>query len=77
MLMHLAAGWYWIRIKQDMAEYVAHCEMCLRNKHSALSPSGLLQPLSMLDQIREDLSMDFIEGFPLSGAYDTILVVVD
>ena len=42
-----------------------------------LSPAGLLQPLSVPDQIREHLSMDFIEGLPISRGYDSILVVLD
>lgn len=48
-----------------------------KNKCIALALSGLLQPLHILEQVWEDLSMDFIEGLPKSDGSDSILVVVD
>ncbi|WVY94335.1 hypothetical protein V8G54_033423 [Vigna mungo] len=53
------------------------CEICQRNKYQALTPSGLLQPLSIPTQVWSDVSMDFIGGLPNAGGKDTILVVVD
>jgi hypothetical protein len=40
-------------------------------------PVGLLQPLPILDRPWLSISMDFIEGLPLSQGYSIIWVVVD
>ena len=73
----MAVGWYWVGLKKGVAEHVACCEVCQRSKASSLSLMGLLQPLPIPKQIWEDISMNFVEGLPVSEGYDTLLVVVD
>ncbi|KAA0036569.1 ty3-gypsy retrotransposon protein [Cucumis melo var. makuwa] len=68
---------HWIGMKNDVKRYVEQCEVCQRNKTEALSPAGLLQPLPLPNLILEDWTMDFIEGLPKAGGYDSIMVVVD
>ena len=60
-----------------VAEFVRSCEVCQRNKHLALAPARLLQPLLLPERIWEEVSMDFIEGLPRSEGVGTTLVVVD
>ena len=68
---------YWDGMRRDIQAYVKACDICQRNKHSSLSPAGLLQPLPIPDEVWSDISMDFISGLPKSQHYDTIFVAVD
>lgn len=40
-------------------------------------PAGLLQPLSIPNQVCKHVSMDFVKGLPKARSKDTVLVVVD
>ena len=51
--------------------------VCQRNKVEAIMTPGLLQPLSILSQRWEEVSMDFITGLPNSEGRSVIMVVVD
>lgn len=62
---------------KDIKEYVSKCLIFQQIKHSATLPAGLLQPLSIPQQIWEYLSMDFTTGLTPSKAYIVILVVMD
>jgi hypothetical protein len=68
---------YWVGMQKQVRDYVRACDTCQRQKYSATTPGGLLQPLPIPNAIWEDISLDFIIGLPKSKAYDAILVVVD
>ncbi|XP_071927614.1 uncharacterized protein [Coffea arabica] len=62
---------------EDVAHFVAVCDVFQRNKSDNTAYLGLLQPLPIPEKIWSDISMDFIEGLPLSHGRKVILVVVD
>jgi hypothetical protein len=61
----------------DIQKYVVECDLCQRNKNENVSTPGLLHPLHIPNKKWEEISMDFIEGLPISEEKDKILVVVD
>lgn len=62
---------------QSVSEYVRNCVVCQRVKAKRVTPVGLLQPLLILCQVCDDITLDFIDGLPKSQGKDTILLVVD
>lgn len=68
---------FWHGMKTDVWDFVQSCSICLRAKPGRSRYPGLLQPLPVPSASWEVISMDFIEGLPQSGLYNSILVVVD
>lgn len=58
-------------------DFVASCIVCQQVKDSTLKPMGLFQPLPIPIAVWEDLSMDFVIGFPSVRSQSVIVVVVD
>ncbi|CAJ2667925.1 unnamed protein product [Trifolium pratense] len=73
----LADNLYWIGMQRQLRDFVRSCDTCQRQKYTATSPGGLIQPLPIPNGVWEDLSLDFISGLPKSKSYEAILVVVD
>jgi hypothetical protein len=57
--------------------YVQHCATCLQAKPEQVRYLGLLELLPVPQSAWEIVSMDFVEGLPLSSNANTILVMVD
>lgn len=56
---------------------VRECDTCQVNKSEIVLPPGLLQPLPILGQAWEEISLDFVDRLPVSQGADAVLVVVD
>ena len=67
----------WTRLKSAVQEFVHSCLTCQQAKPDRSRLPGLLQPLPVPDRAWQVISMDFIEGLPVSGGFNCILVVVD
>jgi hypothetical protein len=65
-------------MKLEAVRYVSECDTCRKVKAVYMKPGGLLQPLSISECKRDDISMDFIVGLPLTAhKFDSIWVIVD
>jgi transposase InsO family protein len=64
-------------MKQFVRRVVQECLICQKAKPELVRYPGLLQPLLVPKHAWEVVSMDFVEGFPRSGRYDGVFVVVD
>jgi hypothetical protein len=58
-------------------EFIKQCSVCQVAKHEHCKSPGLLCPLHIPTDAWQDISMDFIDGFPKCGGYSVILVIVD
>lgn len=70
-------SFFWNGMSRDIKKYVAECDKCQRNKSENIMTRGLLRPLNILNQKWEEISMDFIEGLPVSEDNDKTFVVVN
>jgi hypothetical protein len=68
---------YWVGLKLAVELFVKQCQTCQQAKHSNSKPGGLLQPLPPPAAPWQEITMDFIEGLPMSDGANVILVVVD
>jgi hypothetical protein len=64
-------------MKQQICDFVAACVVCHQAKPDRSRYPGLLQPLPVPSHAWQAISLDFVEGLPSSGNYNSILVVVD
>ncbi|GMJ01176.1 hypothetical protein HRI_003786800 [Hibiscus trionum] len=64
-------------MKKQVKTYVLSCDVCQRTKDEHILKSGLLQPLPIPSQAWETISMDFIEGLPISKRFNFILLIID
>ena len=65
-------------MKQEIARYIAECDVCQKVKIDHLKPVGTLQPLPIPAWKWEDIHMDFIVGLPRTPKRnDSIWVIID
>ena len=65
-------------MKNDISEYVSKSLTCQQVKAKHQVPSGLLNPLPIPQWKWDNITMDFISGFPLTQRkHDTVWVIVD
>jgi transposase InsO family protein len=67
----------WKGMKVIITDYIQSYLVCQQAKPERVKYPGLLQPISIVDNAWHTISMNFVEGLPLSVNADSILVVVD
>lgn len=73
--------YYWKHLGLDIAEWINSCDICQGAKSKRHRPYGLLKSLPLPQGPWQEISMDFITGFPESEDQEkpvnAVLVVVD
>jgi hypothetical protein len=78
MYQDLKQHYWWTKMKIEIARYVARCDTCRRVKAVHMKTTGPLQSLPIPAWKWEDISMDFIVGFPkMAKGFDSVWVIID
>ncbi|RVX02411.1 Transposon Ty3-G Gag-Pol polyprotein [Vitis vinifera] len=78
MYQDLRQNCWWLGMKRDIAQFVAHYLVCQQVKAEHQRPTGFLQPLSIPEWKWEHITMDFVTGLPRTlGGNNAIWVIVD
>src|SRR3954454_8074833 len=78
MYRDLRQRFWWTRMKREIAQFIAECDVCRRIKAEHQRPAGTLQPLPIPEGKWDKVSMDFITGFPKTQkGNDAIFIVID
>jgi hypothetical protein len=73
----LAGHFFWPKMRRDVERFVA-CSTTCQNAKSRLNPHGLYMPLPVPSAPWEDISIDFVLGFPKTRkGRDSVFVVVN
>ena len=65
-------------MKKDISKYVSKCLKCQQVKAEHQVPSGLLNPFPIPQWKWDNITMDFVSGFPLTQRkHDAVSVIVD
>jgi ribonuclease HI len=78
MYQDLKQHYWWMKMKIEIARYMARCDTCRCVKAIHMKTAGPLQSLPIPTWKWEDISMNFIVGLPRTAkGYDSIWVIVD
>ena len=66
MYQDLKQHYWWKGMKTDVTEYVSKCLTCQQVQAEHQVRTGLLNPLPILQWKWDNISMDFVSGFPLT-----------
>ena len=78
MYKDLEQYYWWRGMKKDIIEYVSKCLTCQQVKDEHQVPSGLLNPILIQQWKWDNITMDFVSGFPLTQRkQDSVWEIVD
>lgn len=64
-------------MKEAIKRAIRACDVCQRSKGETVATPELLEPLPLPVRVWEDISMDFVEGLPMSHGKNAIMMVVN
>lgn len=67
----------WSGLRRSVKSFVENCTVCQQAKTERVRYPGFLQPLPVPEHAWQMVSLDFIEGLPVSSRFDCVMVVVD
>lgn len=70
-------SFYWPDMKLSIQEFVQQCPICQIDKSEHSKYPRLLQPLPTLEFAWAHITMNFVEGLPLSNNKNLVLMVMD
>ena len=73
----LRGFFYWKRLAKHTRQFIMECVTCQASKCEPMTSPGLMQPLSIPEEVCVDISMDFITRLSKSNGKEVIYVVVD
>src|SRR6187401_58385 len=78
MYQDLRQRFWWTRMKREIDQFIANCDVYRRVKAEHQRPAGTLQPLAIPEWKWDKVGMDIITGFPRSRkGNNAIFVVID
>jgi len=74
----VGSRYYWPKLTDSVAEWIAGCDVCYRIKYKNDRPYGLLQTLPIPLEHAERVNIDFVTKIPTSEAgYDAVATIID
>jgi len=74
----VGSRYYWPKLTDSVAEWIAGCDVCHRIKHKNARLYGLLQALPIPLERAEQVNIDFVTKLPTSEAgYDAVATIID
>src|SRR3954466_3868832 len=78
MYQDLRQRFWWTRMKREIAQFIAECDVCRCVKAEHQRPAGTLRPLPIPEWKWDKVSMDFITSFQKTQkGIDAIFVIID
>ncbi|GJW34264.1 retrotransposable element Tf2 [Tanacetum coccineum] len=68
---------YWKKMRKQIKQFIREGDACQRNKPELVLYPRMLQSLPIHHNIWTEISMDFIDGLPMSKGRAVIMVIVD
>jgi hypothetical protein len=73
----VSRSYWWPQMSHYIGQYCNTCDLCLQTKIQRHPPTGELQPLPVLTEQWDTISVDFIVELPEAHGYDAAMIMVD